>query len=76
MLETKCRKHRPSHHWFYHSKGNDQGTSTITKGNDSSTWRGSKGTNEADLIKAEVNVKEIVLLDDASGFLVKQIKPF
>jgi isoleucyl-tRNA synthetase len=29
----------------------------------------------ADLIKAEVNVKEIVLLDDASGILVKQIKP-
>lgn len=28
-----------------------------------------------DLIKAEVNVKEIVLLDDASGVLVKQIKP-
>jgi len=28
-----------------------------------------------DLIKAEVNVKEIVLLDDASGILVKQIKP-
>ena len=27
------------------------------------------------LIKAEVNVKEIVLLDDASGILVKQIKP-
>jgi hypothetical protein len=25
--------------------------------------------------KAEVNVKEIVLLDDASGVLVKQIKP-
>jgi isoleucyl-tRNA synthetase len=35
-----------------------------------------KGGNEAisDLIKAEVNVKEIVLLDDASGVLVKQIK--
>ncbi|QBN19479.1 isoleucine--tRNA ligase [Flavobacterium nackdongense] len=29
----------------------------------------------SDLIKAEVNVKEIVLLDDASGILVKQIKP-
>jgi isoleucyl-tRNA synthetase len=29
----------------------------------------------SDLIKAEVNVKEIVLLDDASGVLVKQIKP-
>ena len=29
----------------------------------------------ADLIKAEVNVKEIVLLDDASGILIKQIKP-
>ena len=29
----------------------------------------------ADLIKAEVNVKEIELLDDASGVLVKQIKP-
>ena len=29
----------------------------------------------ADLIMAEVNVKEIVLLDDASGVLVKQIKP-
>ncbi len=29
----------------------------------------------ADLIKAEVNVKEIQLLDDASGVLVKQIKP-
>ncbi len=28
-----------------------------------------------DLIKAEVNVKEIQLLDDASGVLVKQIKP-
>jgi isoleucyl-tRNA synthetase len=28
-----------------------------------------------DLIKAEVNVKEIQLLDDASGILVKQIKP-
>ena len=27
------------------------------------------------LIKAEVNVKEIELLDDASGILVKQIKP-
>ena len=29
----------------------------------------------SDLIKAEVNVKEIVLLDDSSGVLVKQIKP-
>lgn len=29
----------------------------------------------SDLIKAEVNVKEIALLDDASGVLVKQIKP-
>lgn len=29
----------------------------------------------ADLIKAEVNVKEVELLDDASGVLVKQIKP-
>jgi isoleucyl-tRNA synthetase len=29
----------------------------------------------SDIIKAEVNVKEIVLLDDASGILVKQIKP-
>lgn len=29
----------------------------------------------AELIKAEVNVKEIQLLDDASGVLVKQIKP-
>jgi isoleucyl-tRNA synthetase len=29
----------------------------------------------SELIKAEVNVKEIVLLDDASGVLVKQIKP-
>jgi isoleucyl-tRNA synthetase len=29
----------------------------------------------SDLIKAEVNVKEIVLLDDASGVLIKQIKP-
>ncbi len=29
----------------------------------------------SDLIKAEVNVKEILLLDDASGILVKQIKP-
>jgi isoleucyl-tRNA synthetase len=29
----------------------------------------------SDLIKAEVNVKEITLLDDASGILVKQIKP-
>ena len=29
----------------------------------------------ADLIKAEVNVKEILLLDDASGILIKQIKP-
>jgi hypothetical protein len=63
--------------WFYHSvKGNDQGTSTITKGNDSSTWRGSKKQIEAvsDLIKAEVNVKNRSL-DDASGVLVKQIKP-
>jgi isoleucyl-tRNA synthetase len=30
----------------------------------------------SDLIKAEVNVKEIVLLDDASGVLVKQINNF
>jgi hypothetical protein len=37
MLETKCRKPEQSLHWFYHCKGNDQGTSTITKGNDSST---------------------------------------
>ena len=29
----------------------------------------------SDLIKAEVNVKEILFLDDASGVLVKQIKP-
>ncbi|MDV6169582.1 isoleucine--tRNA ligase [Flavobacterium sp. DG1-102-2] len=29
----------------------------------------------SELIKAEVNVKEIVLMDDASGVLVKQIKP-
>jgi isoleucyl-tRNA synthetase len=29
----------------------------------------------ADLIKTEVNVKEIKLLDDASGILVKRIKP-
>ncbi len=29
----------------------------------------------ADLIKSEVNVKEIELLDDASGILIKQIKP-
>jgi len=29
----------------------------------------------AELIKAEVNVKEVQLLDDASGVLVKQIKP-
>ncbi|NNC70195.1 MAG: isoleucine--tRNA ligase [Flavobacteriaceae bacterium] len=29
----------------------------------------------ADLIKAEVNVKEIELIDDASGILVKNIKP-
>jgi len=29
----------------------------------------------SDLIKAEVNVKEIEILDDASGVLVKQIKP-
>ena len=29
----------------------------------------------ADLIKSEVNVKEIELLDDASGILVKHIKP-
>ncbi|MBW1295844.1 isoleucine--tRNA ligase [Aquimarina litoralis] len=29
----------------------------------------------ADLIKSEVNVKDIELLDDASGILVKQIKP-
>jgi isoleucyl-tRNA synthetase len=29
----------------------------------------------ADLIMSEVNVKEIELLDDASGILVKQIKP-
>ncbi|HMK06726.1 MAG TPA: DUF5915 domain-containing protein, partial [Flavobacterium sp.] len=29
----------------------------------------------SDLIKAEVNVKEVELLDDASGILIKQIKP-
>ena len=29
----------------------------------------------SDLIKAEVNVKEIVMLDDASGVLIKKIKP-
>ncbi len=29
----------------------------------------------ADLIKSEVNVKDVELLDDASGVLVKQIKP-
>lgn len=29
----------------------------------------------ADLIKAEVNVKEIELLEDASGILIKKIKP-
>lgn len=29
----------------------------------------------SDLIKAEVNVKEVELMDDASGVLVKQIKP-
>ncbi|MBF4517286.1 isoleucine--tRNA ligase [Flavobacterium sp. ANB] len=29
----------------------------------------------SELVKAEVNVKEITLLDDASGILVKQIKP-
>ena len=29
----------------------------------------------SELVKAEVNVKEIILLDDASGILVKQIKP-
>jgi len=29
----------------------------------------------SDLIKSEVNVKEIQLLDDASGILIKQIKP-
>ncbi len=29
----------------------------------------------SDLIKSEVNIKEISLLDDASGILVKQIKP-
>ena len=29
----------------------------------------------SDLIKSEVNVKEIELIDDASGILVKQIKP-
>ncbi|MFY7670399.1 isoleucine--tRNA ligase [Tenacibaculum sp. MEBiC06402] len=32
-------------------------------------------TAVSDLIKSEVNVKEIELLDDASGILVKQIKP-
>src|SRR5690606_24192781 len=29
----------------------------------------------SDLIRSEVNVKEIELIDDASGMLVKQIKP-
>ena len=29
----------------------------------------------ADLIQAEVNVKEVEILDDASGILVKKIKP-
>jgi len=29
----------------------------------------------ADLIKSEVNVKEVELIDDASGILVKEIKP-
>ena len=29
----------------------------------------------ADLIKSEVNIKEIVLIDEGSGILVKQIKP-
>ena len=29
----------------------------------------------SELVKAEVNVKEIILLDDDSGILVKQIKP-
>jgi isoleucyl-tRNA synthetase len=29
----------------------------------------------SDLIKSEVNVKEIQLLDDASGVLVKRINP-
>ena len=29
----------------------------------------------SDLIKSEINVKEVELLDDASGILVKQIKP-
>jgi isoleucyl-tRNA synthetase len=29
----------------------------------------------ADLVKSEVNVKEIELIDDASGILVKEIKP-
>lgn len=29
----------------------------------------------ADLIKSEVNIKEIELIDDASGILVKEIKP-
>ena len=29
----------------------------------------------ADLIKSEVNVKELEILDDASGLLIKQIKP-
>src|SRR5699024_11063286 len=29
----------------------------------------------ADLIKSEINVKEIELIDDASGILVKNIKP-
>lgn len=32
-------------------------------------------TAVADLIKSEVNVKEISFIDDASGILVKQIKP-
>jgi isoleucyl-tRNA synthetase len=32
-------------------------------------------TAVSDLIKSEVNVKEIQLLDDASGILVKRIKP-
>ena len=29
----------------------------------------------SDLIKSEVNVKEIELIDEGSGILVKQIKP-
>ncbi len=29
----------------------------------------------SDLIKSEVNVKEVELIDDASGILIKQIKP-